>query len=276
MRPKIILAVLCSAVCAAQITIEDGTKLRVRLEKAISSATADEGQSVELSVTEDVKVGGVIVIPEGARVAGTITEAMPKRRMGRAGKLDFSIDKVRAIDGEWIPLRYSLQKKSGSSHAVRTGIITAGIAIAFWPAAPVMLLMKGKDVVINKGIAFDVFTDSTRVLKSSAPSVPGPSVKEVVQTEKGQAPTPSPEVVADSASGTASVTILSSIAGADIEIDGVFVGSSPTTIQMKPGLHVVVVKSADRIWQRNLQISAGSNVTLNAAFPRSPSVAPKN
>ncbi len=31
----------------AQITIPDGTKLRIRLDQPISSATADEGQTVE-------------------------------------------------------------------------------------------------------------------------------------------------------------------------------------------------------------------------------------
>lgn len=91
-----------------QITIPDGTKLRTRLDQSISSATAETGQSVELSVTEAVKIGDQVVIADGARVTGTITEAQERRHMGRAGKLDFSIDRVRAADGNWIPLRYTL------------------------------------------------------------------------------------------------------------------------------------------------------------------------
>ena len=70
---------------AAQVTVPDGTRLRVRLDQTISSASAEQGQSVELSLTEPVKVGDQIVIPEGARVTGTITEAQEKRHMGRAG-----------------------------------------------------------------------------------------------------------------------------------------------------------------------------------------------
>src|SRR5438874_4808917 len=130
---KTVLTLLVSTACFAQVTIPDGTKLRVRLDQTISSATADEGQTVELSVAEGVKVGDQVVIPEGARVTGTITMAEAKKRMGRAGKLDFSIDRVRAIDGEWLPLRYEVNKKSGESHAVRTGVITAGVAVVFWP-----------------------------------------------------------------------------------------------------------------------------------------------
>src|SRR5687768_3350794 len=139
-----------AALCEAQVTIPQGTKLRVRLEQTLSSATAQEGQTVEFTVADPVKVGDVTVIAESARATGTITEAREKRRMGRAGKLDFSIDRVMVTDNQWVPLRYTVTKKSGESHAVRTGVITAGVAIAFWPAAPVILLMKGKDVSINK------------------------------------------------------------------------------------------------------------------------------
>src|SRR3954454_20135733 len=135
---KLIATLLAfAAVSAAQVTIPDGTKIRVRLDQSISSGTAEQGQSVELSVVEAIHVNEQVVIPEGSRVTGTITEAHEKRNMGRAGKLDFSID-----------------RESGESHATRTGVITAGAAIVFWPAAPVFLLMKGKDVTINKGVTF--------------------------------------------------------------------------------------------------------------------------
>jgi len=163
MRAAIALLVF-AGLAAAEVTIPDGTRLRVRLDQTISSGTADEGQAVELSVTEPVKIGDQVVIPEGARVTGTITMAQEKRHMGRAGKLDFSIDRVRAIDGDWIPLRYTVNKKSGGSHAVSTGVLTAGAAVLFWPAAPAFLLIKGKDVTINKGVVFDTFTDRDHVL----------------------------------------------------------------------------------------------------------------
>ncbi|MGI8961042.1 MAG: hypothetical protein ACR2IV_15010 [Bryobacteraceae bacterium] len=155
---------------AAQVNIADGTKLRVRLDQTISSSTAEQGQTVELSVTEPVKVGDEVVIAEGSRVTGTVTQAQQKRHMGRAGKLDFSIDRVRAIDGEWIPLRYTVNKQNGGSHAVSTGVLTAGAAVLFWPAAPAILLIKGKDVTINKGVVFDAFTDRDHALTSAAPS----------------------------------------------------------------------------------------------------------
>ena len=80
-----------------------------------------------------MKVGDTVVIPQGAPDVGMITQAVPKRRMGRTGKLDFSVERVIAADGNSVPLRYTINKKEGGSHAVSTGILTAGAAVVFWP-----------------------------------------------------------------------------------------------------------------------------------------------
>jgi hypothetical protein len=247
---KLVLSfVLASLAASAQVVIPDGTKVRVRLEQTISSASADEGQTVELAVSDEIKVDDQVVVPQGSRVTGTITMAQEKRRMGRAGKLDFSIDRVRSADGEWIPLRYTLNKKSGESHAVRTGIITAGVAAVFWPAAPVFLLMKGKDTTINKGVVFDTFTDSdhTVALDGNKPAAGGPVAK-------------------GKPSGSASVTITSETTGAEIQVDGAFMGSTPTTLTLPAGPHQISVQSGGEQWQRTLQVNGGSSVTVNATF----------
>lgn len=143
---------------AAQM-IPEGTKLRVRLEQQLSSATAEEGQPVQLAVGDDVVIDEGVAIPRDSVVNGTVVQAVPKRRMGRTGKLDFSIDHIVLSDGGRLPVRYSLVKKEGGSKAVSTGVITAGVAVLFFPAAPFVLLRKGKDTVFNKGMSFEVFTD---------------------------------------------------------------------------------------------------------------------
>ena len=177
--------------------------------------------------------------------------------MGRAGHLDFSIDRVRAMDGQWIPLRYTLNKKNGESHAVRTGVITAGVAVVFWPAAPVFLLMKGKDTTINKGVIFDAFTDENHAIGAQPPA-PAPSGL-MQQTSAPATPRPNTPPA-----GVAMVTINSNVSGADIEVDGGFVGSTPTTLQLAASSHNVEVKSARGDWHRVLQVSPGSSINLNA------------
>jgi hypothetical protein len=139
-KKTIVFALLSALTCFAQVVLPEGTKIRVRLDQNISSATAEEGQTVEFSASDAVRFGDTVLLP--TRVTGVITQAHEKRRLGRAGNLDFSIDRVRTGDNPWVPLRYTVTKKSGQSHAVRAGILTAGVAAVFWPAAPVMLPSK--------------------------------------------------------------------------------------------------------------------------------------
>jgi hypothetical protein len=246
-----IVALTASALSIAQVQVPDGTKIACRLDQTISSATAEEGQRVQLLVTENIKVGDTIVIPQGAPAIGTIVEAQPKRRMGRTGKLDFSIEKVRAADGEYIPVRYTLHKREGGSKAVSTGVMTAGAAVLFWPAAPFFLLRKGKDVTINKGVVIEVFTDQGHTLKlaNAAP-----------MALSSAAPTPAP------AGEAATVSITSEAAGAEVEVNGAFVGSTPSTQKLTAGSHKIVVRNGKQIWERTLQVQPGTSVTVHAKF----------
>jgi hypothetical protein len=172
--------------------------------------------------------------------------------MGRTGKLDFSIDKVRVADGEFVPLRYTMQKREGGSKGVSTGVMTAGAAVLFWPAAPFFLLRKGKDVNINKGIVLEVFTDQDHVLKG-AKSATAP----VISTAPG-APAVPP------AGEPSTVSITSDIPGAEIEIDGAFVGSTPSTSKLTAGMHKITVKHGASVWSRDLNVQPGGNVNVNA------------
>jgi hypothetical protein len=233
---------------AADLVVPNGTKISTRLEQTISSATAEEGQQVQLSVTESVKVKGVVAIPQGAPVIGTIVSAQEKRRMGRTGKLDFSVEKVRLADGEFVPLRYTMQKREGGSKGVSTGIMTAGAAVLFWPAAPFFLLRKGKDVTINKGIVFEVFTDQDHVLKAAGPA-PATAITSAAPAQAGE---------------PALVNLTSDIAGAEIEVDGSFIGSTPGTARLTPGVHKITIKHGSAVWSRDLNVQPGGSVNVNA------------
>jgi PEGA domain-containing protein len=252
---KLAVSLMICAVSApvwAQSTdtvLPEGTKIRVRLEQELSSATAEQGQPVELSVAEDVKVGDVVVIKQGAAVVGTITETVPKRHMGRTGKLDFSIDRVVSIEGSSIPLRYSPIRKEGGSHGLATGLLTAGAWVAFWPAAPFVLLMHGKDVTVHRGIEVNVFTDQTFAMKNAAPA-------------------PTPAVLSAAAALPVAVQVTSQPAGAEITVEGAFVGSTPATLQMSPGVHRISMKSGKSSWERDMQVQSGNIVPVNAVLTR--------
>jgi hypothetical protein len=60
------------------------------------------------------------------------------------------------------------------------------------------------------------------------------------------------------------VTLASDPSGAEIYIDGKFMGQTPSTITMLPGSHVIMLKAAGRKnWQRDLDVLKNSQVALN-------------
>lgn len=86
---------------------------------------------------------------------------------------------------------------------------------------------------------------------------------------------PLPASTADAApapaAAQASLSVDSTPAGADIEIDGKFMGNTPSTLTVAPGSHSVAVKKkgfAD--WSKTLDVSGGAvhlNAELDAAKP---------
>jgi hypothetical protein len=105
--------------------LEDGTPVKLRIARTISSADATTGQTVEFEVVEEVKVHDIVVIPRGGTAWATVTEAEAKRRMGRGGKLNINIDSVRLVTGEKIALRAVKETKGGGHVGAMTGAIVA-------------------------------------------------------------------------------------------------------------------------------------------------------
>src|SRR5512146_1121990 len=67
------------------IEIPEGTVLTMALDATVSSATSHSGDVVIAKLTEPVRVGERLVIPEGSRVTGRVTTAVPSGRVkGRA------------------------------------------------------------------------------------------------------------------------------------------------------------------------------------------------
>ena len=119
-----------------------GTAVTLRLGRSLSSA--DAGDRVDFEVAEEVSVNRIVVIPKDSPGSGTVITAHKKRRMGRAGKLDVSIDGVQLADGERATLR-AVKESQGGSH---TGIMAGGMvatSLIVWPVAPVFLLLHGKN-----------------------------------------------------------------------------------------------------------------------------------
>jgi hypothetical protein len=76
------------------------------------------------------------------------------------------------------------------------------------------------------------------------------------------------ELREDGATGeTGSVAIASDPVGAEIYVDGKFVGQTPSTIPLPAGTHHVEVKAAGRMhWERDLMVVKEGQVNLKAVL----------
>src|SRR5437899_8324183 len=90
---------------AKGFVLEDATPVRLRLNRTISSADSHVGDTVDFEVLQDIRVNGTLVIPKRGLAFGTVTEAHPKRRMARGGKLEINVDYVKLLDSGKAELR---------------------------------------------------------------------------------------------------------------------------------------------------------------------------
>lgn len=238
--------------------LEDGSPVKLRINRTVSSADAHTGDTVDFEVLEDLSVNGTLVIAKGGLAFATVTQAQSKRRMARGGKLDINIDNVKLIDGEKAALRAVKEMKGGGHTGAMTGGIVA-TSLVFFPAAPFFLFMHGKDISIPKGTEITAYINGDMKLELAKFQNSAPGTTQVANS-------PSITVVP---STSAKVQLESTPPGADIQLDGSFVGNTPSDVQVADGEHSIVVKkSGFKDWERKLKVNAGSTIHLNAELER--------
>jgi hypothetical protein len=145
-----------------------------------------------------------------------------------------------------------MQDNKGGGHVGAMTVGMVGTAIVFFPAAPLLLFIHGKDITIPQGTEITAFVEGDMHLNmanfTAAPANP----------ESGQTPIPVAAPV------QASLAIDSTPAGADVEIDGAFVGNTPSTVSVAPGRHEIVIKKKGFTdWTKTLNVTGGT-IHLNA------------
>ena len=234
-----------------KFVLDDGTPIKLRLNRNLSSADAKTGDNIDFEVLEEVKVNDVVVIPKGNIAIGTVTDAEHKKRMARGGKLDIEIDYVKLADGEKAAIRAVKETKGGGHTGAMTGAIVA-TSLVVWPAAPFFLFMHGKDTTIPKG------TEITAYVNGNMPLDP------VKFTPVASSFAASSTVPSQSTATNAELEITSNPAGAEIAVDGNFVGDTPSELSVAAGVHTITIsKHGYKPWERKLTVSSGK-VTVAA------------
>ena len=146
-----------------QIKIPEGTEFPIRLEEAISSSTATEGDRFTISLDDDVKLSDGTVLRAGYRGVGEVIEAHDNGMLGKNGKLNVRLVHLKVGDE-----RIRLRANKGAKGEGRVGATVATV-ILFWPAAP---FIRGKDVSMKKGTIMTAYSDQDTILLAPLPAPP--------------------------------------------------------------------------------------------------------
>ena len=97
-------------------------------------------------------------------------------------------------------------------------------------------------------------------------------LKSQLNADQGLGPQRISQGSAASAAGQfATVSVKSVPDGADITVDGKYVGSTPSTVRLPAGNHeLTVCKEGFQSWQRSLSVGPGATITVNATLDPEP------
>jgi hypothetical protein len=146
--PSVIVAP--AAPVPGALVLRAGTPILMQTVVGLSSLTNREGDRFDLSVTEDVTVGGYTIIGRGARGIGEIAKLVPKGSFGKSGKLELRLLFVEAGDARIrLDGRAASRGRSGTAGTVVTAVL-AGTFAAF---------VTGSSAVVPAGSAMTGFVD---------------------------------------------------------------------------------------------------------------------
>ena len=89
------------------VKVELKTPVPLMVDEPLSSKTAKSGQTFRLVAAEDVLVNGKVVVGKGSSATGRIT-LVEKGNINVYGRVEVTVDSVRAVDGRNIPLEGNL------------------------------------------------------------------------------------------------------------------------------------------------------------------------
>lgn len=158
------------------VTVLEETELQVITETPISSLTTKPGAELPFTVTRDVVVDGILVIPCGARVYGTVVTAKQAGRLVGASNLTLELTQL-SLGGKTYPLYTPPFKVVGQSKTrptVNKAAVGAGVAAVGmdWRAQTVPVPVKTGARLASDGIAAGLGAGvGTAIAAKSPPSI---------------------------------------------------------------------------------------------------------
>lgn len=116
---------------AGLLMLNTGTPVTLAVAEDVNSSTHKEGDTFKLTVLNDVKSGGTILIPRGTPAVGEITWRTGKGAFGKSGKLELALRYID-LNGQKIPVTGDYrQEGEGNTVATGVGVIAIGVFAGF-------------------------------------------------------------------------------------------------------------------------------------------------
>ncbi len=144
-----------------KVTIPAGTKLKVKLQKSISSKTSKKGDIVPMVIAEDVFINNsVLVMTKGGIISPTVKNVRRGGRFGRTGLINLDLSTIETMDST--PIKVSIDSAGEKYDKKKIGMAAGASAVGYVVLGPIGLaggaFIKGKDIEVQEGTEFKVIT----------------------------------------------------------------------------------------------------------------------
>jgi hypothetical protein len=163
---RVLTKLLPNGVYSTPAQIPEATVFKAAFAKTLTVRNVSKGDIVDLKITEDCIVGGVLVVARGDRVFGEVTKVKMPRSFGRPSEISVEFREAETIGGRRIPVALGAQaKKAMEIDSGTIGAAGASIAGAVL-LGPLGLaggfLVRGSDKKIPEGSMMYVETTEAR------------------------------------------------------------------------------------------------------------------
>ena len=140
---------------AHTLLLKEGTEVKLKFHGKLTSKTAVEGDLVNLTLDQDLKVGEITVATAGAEAVGTVSRADKAGMLGRPGDLGVRLEYLKA-DASNVRLRGTKGKQGKGKEGT-----AVALTVLF---GPVGLVKHGRNAEFNEAMPLVAYVDQDNEL----------------------------------------------------------------------------------------------------------------
>jgi hypothetical protein len=150
--------------------VPDGTEVEIQLTNNASGEELKVGAIVDFTVVKPVLLNGVTIFEKDSAARARITTAKRAGHWGKAGKLEWAMQDILAVDGNRIPARFT-QRQIGDSKGGTVAVAAVATTVLLGPIGLLWGLKKGKPAIIPAGNRYSVFVSGDVKIKGKPAEV---------------------------------------------------------------------------------------------------------